>query len=71
MASSDGDAINKVIKLNGSNFQSWKFNVRCLLMAKGLWGYVRSNDPIVKPELKVLGTGVTAEDVANSKQQLN
>ena len=71
MASSSGDSINQIIKLNGTNYQSWKFNVRCLLMAKGLWGYVRSNNPLVKPELKELGEGVTAADVANSKALLN
>ena len=71
MASSSGDSINQIIKLNGTNYQSWKFNVRCLLMAKGLWEYVRSNNLLVKPELKELGEGVTAADVANSKALLN
>ena len=62
----------KITNLNGTNYQSWKFNMRCLLMEKQLWGYVRSTDPITKPELKVLGTdNATAADVATSKELLN
>ncbi len=27
-------------KLNGSNWTTWKFQMKHLLLAKGLWGYV-------------------------------
>lgn len=32
-------------KLNGTNYQSWKFNVKLLLMQKELWGIVDGSDP--------------------------
>ena len=31
--------ITKIEKLNGSNYQSWKYNVKLLLMERGLWGF--------------------------------
>ena len=36
--------VTKIVPLNGSNFQSWRFNVKLLLMDKGLWGYVQGNE---------------------------
>ena len=30
----------QIEKLNGTNYVSWKFNMRCLLMERGLWGFV-------------------------------
>ena len=33
--SSDGF---KIEKLNGRNYQSWKYNMKLVLMEKGLWG---------------------------------
>eukprot|EP00794_Sanderia_malayensis_P000747 gene747-25_t len=33
--------ITKIEKLNGSNYQSWKYNVKLLLMERGLWGFTQ------------------------------
>ena len=41
--------------------------MRCLLMERGLWSYVRKDNPIAKPVIKVEGTGVSAGDVAQSR----
>ena len=43
MASSDYKA--SVTKLNGKNYQTWKFNVKCMLMQGGLWGFVTGTEP--------------------------
>ena len=48
----------KIVKLNGKNFQSWKFNMKCLLMERGIWRYVDNDNPITKPEVKVNGIQV-------------
>ena len=42
----------KIEKLNGANYMSWKFNMKCLLMEKGLWGFVSGT--VVKPEVLTL-----------------
>jgi hypothetical protein len=47
MASYDNKT--QIMKLNGSNFQSWKFNMKCLLMNNSLWGFVSGTE--VKPEI--------------------
>ena len=61
----------KIAKLNGRNFQSWKFNMKCLLMEKGLWRYVDASNLIVKPEVLVAGPTVSADAVAKSVEKLN
>ena len=33
-------------KLNGSNWTTWKFQMRHLLLAKGLWGYVDGTEQL-------------------------
>ena len=38
----------KIVKLNGNNYQTWKYNVKLLLMNNGLWSYVRGLE--TKPE---------------------
>ena len=45
--------------------------MKCLLMEKGLWGFVKGT--IVKPELQVLdvANGITATVVAKSKEEIN
>ena len=40
-------------------------------MERGLWGYVRTDNPVVKPEVKTLSENVTAAEVAESKEKLN
>jgi transposase InsO family protein len=42
MASSEYKA--SVTKLNGKNYQTWKFNVKCMLMQGGLWGFVTGSE---------------------------
>ena len=38
----------KIVKLNGNNYQTWKYNVKLLLMNNGLWSYVKGLE--TKPE---------------------
>ena len=33
-------------KLDGSNWQTWKFQMRHLLLAKGLWGFVDGTEEL-------------------------
>ena len=33
--------ITKIEKLNGRNYQSWKYNVKLVLMERGLWGFTQ------------------------------
>ena len=42
--------INKIEKLNGSNYKSWKFNVMLVLMERGLWGIANGTEKA--PEIK-------------------
>ena len=52
----------KIERLNGKNFQTWKFNMKCLLMERGLWGFVTGT--VVKPiKLEVVEGETTATDV--------
>ena len=39
-------------------------------MERGLWGFVREEDPLVKPEVLTQGETVTAAAVAESKAKL-
>ena len=36
----------KIAKLDGSNYQSWKFQMKVLLMNKDLWGYIQGSERI-------------------------
>ena len=67
MASSESGNNIRIDKLNGTNYRNWKFNVRCLLMERGLWGYV--NGSIVKPEVKVenVAQNISKDQTATSK----
>ena len=44
--------INKIEKLNGRNYPSWKYNVKLMLMERGLWGIVNGSEkaPVIKTE---------------------
>ena len=68
MASDSGNNL-RIDKLNGANYRNWKFNMQCLLMERGLWGYVTGSS--VKPELKTEGSDVSAQDAAKSKEKLD
>ena len=65
----------KIEKLNGENYINWKFNMKCCLMERGLWGYVTGK--IVKPAVKTEGgteggtAAVTADEVVKSQEKLN
>ena len=71
MASSESGNNIRIDKLNGTNYRNWKFNVRCLLMERGLWGYV--NGSIVKPEVKVenVAQNISKEEATKSKEKLD
>ena len=69
MASDSAGSIRPQIeKLNGQNYISWKFNMRCLLMERGLWGFVSGKT--VKPMVLKTDEG-TADQVATSVEKLN
>ena len=38
----------KIEKLNGANYQTWKYNVSLILMEKGLWSFVTGREPAPK-----------------------
>ena len=59
----------KIEKLNGDNYVTWKFNMKCCLMERGLWGYVTGK--IKKPVVKTEGDTVSADEVAKSQEKLN
>ena len=40
----------KIEKLNGNNFATWKYNVKLLLMQKGLWNIAQGKE--TKPDIK-------------------
>ena len=33
--------ITKIERLDGSNYQSWKYNIKLVLMERGLWGFIQ------------------------------
>ena len=41
MAEMSVSEITKIEKLNGRNYQSWKFNVKLVLMKRGLRGFTQ------------------------------
>ena len=36
--------ITKIEKLNGKNHQSWKYNIKLVLMERGLWGFIAGTE---------------------------
>ena len=36
--------ITKIEKLNGRNYQSWKYNIKLVLMERGLWGIAEGTE---------------------------
>ena len=36
--------VSKIESLTGANYQSWKYNMKLVLMDKGLWGYVSGDE---------------------------
>ena len=52
-----GDTKVSVDKLDGSNWAIWKFQMKHLLLTKGLWGLVDGTE--------VLRAGATAQQEAN------
>ena len=61
--------LTKIEKLNGENYINWKFNMRCCLMERGLWGFISGK--LLKPEVKTEGDNVSADDVNKSKEKLS
>ena len=45
-----GDHVTKIELLNGKNFQTWKYNVKLVLMQKGLWGFVDGTEKVPTKE---------------------
>ena len=36
--------ITKIEKLDGKNYQSWKYNIKLVLMERGLWGFIAGTE---------------------------
>ena len=36
--------ITKIEHLNGQNYQSWKYNIKLVLMERGLWGFAEGTE---------------------------
>ena len=36
--------ILKIEKLNGKNYQTWKYNIKLILMERGLWGFTQEGE---------------------------
>ena len=36
--------ITKIEELDGKNYQSWKYNIKLVLMERGLWGFVEGTE---------------------------
>ena len=36
--------ITKIEKFNGKNYQSWKYNLKLVLMERGLWGFIAGTE---------------------------
>ena len=43
MAEMSLSEITKIEKLNGTNYQSWKYNVKLILIECGLWGFTQED----------------------------
>ena len=41
--------ITKIEPLDGSNFQSWKYDMKLVLMERGLWGFVQGTESEPEP----------------------
>ena len=48
MVDDNSTAIMKIEKLNGQNYTTWKYNMKIVLMDKGLWGFIDGEE---KPPL--------------------
>jgi len=40
MASSSSQFVDRIDKLNGTNYRSWKFNMKMMLVQRELWQHV-------------------------------
>ena len=38
--------ITKIEPLNGKNYQSWKYNIKLVLMERGLWSFIAGNEEV-------------------------
>lgn len=38
--------ITKIEPLNGKNYQSWKYNIKLVLMERGLWSFIDGNEEV-------------------------
>ena len=36
--------ITKIERLDGKNYQSWKYNIKLVLMERGLWRFVEGTE---------------------------
>lgn len=43
------EVYNKIEMLDGKNFQTWKFNMKLILMERGLWGFIAEPSTEIPP----------------------
>ena len=46
--------ITKIEFLNGKNYQSWKYNIKLVLMERGLWGFTQEGQETLTDPLTAL-----------------
>ena len=39
--------ITKIEPLNGKDYQSWKYNIKLVLMEGGLWSFIAGNEEVL------------------------
>ena len=61
--------ITKIETLNGRNYQSWKYNVKLVLMERGLWGFTQEGQET--PPAAAKNTFRLRSDKASSLIALN
>ena len=60
--------ITKIERLDGKNYQSWKYNIKLVLMERGLWGFVDGTEtaPGASAAVTVQSAYFLRSDKANS-----
>lgn len=63
----------RIEPLNGSNYQSWKYNIKLVLMERGLWGFIQETEvePASTDEVSVRNAFRLRSDKAYSLIALN
>ena len=55
----------RIEPLNGSNYQSWKYNMKPVLMERGLWGFIQETE--VEPDSTAQASAVNTYRLRSDK----